>query len=84
MSQFNYPELTVVARYAVPEDRTRFEHTIELAGGALRSVAQAQETVQWVKSLREEADADMVYRRHCHMIVRYELLATQYVSTVPQ
>ncbi len=74
----------MVAWYAVPEDRTRFEHTIELAGGALRSVAQAQETVQWVKPLREEADADMVYRRHCHMTVRYEPLATQYVSTVPQ
>jgi hypothetical protein len=47
----------------VPEDRTRFEHTIQLAGRALLTVAQAQEAVQWVKSLKEEADADMVCRR---------------------
>jgi hypothetical protein len=52
----------------VPEDRTRFEHTIELAGRALQAVAQAKEAVQWVKTLMEEVDADMVHRRIFHSV----------------
>jgi hypothetical protein len=47
----------------VPEDRIRFEHMIQFAGGALLAVAQVQEAVKWVKPLMEEADADMVHRR---------------------
>jgi hypothetical protein len=46
----------------VPEDRIRFEHMIQFAGGALLAVAQVQEAVKWVKPLMEEADADMVHR----------------------
>ena len=52
----------------MPEDRTRFEHTIELAGRALQAVAQAKEAVQWVKTLMEEVDADMVHRRIFHTL----------------
>jgi hypothetical protein len=63
-----YSELTVRAQYTVPEDRTRFEHTIELAGRALQAVAQAKEAVQWVKTLMEEVDADMVHRRIFHSV----------------
>jgi hypothetical protein len=47
----------------VLENRIRFEHTIQLAAGALLLIAQAQEAMQWVKPLMEEADADMVHRR---------------------
>jgi hypothetical protein len=47
----------------VPEDRIRFEHMIQFAGGALLAVAQVQEAVKWVKPLMEKAYADMVHRR---------------------
>ena len=33
----------VQPRYTVPEDRTRFEHTIELAGRALQAISHAKE-----------------------------------------
>jgi hypothetical protein len=42
------PELTVLARYAMLENRIRLEHTIQLVAGVPLAVAQAQETMQLV------------------------------------
>jgi hypothetical protein len=43
---FENSHLTALTLHAVPEDRTRFEHMVELAGRPLSVVAQAQEAKQ--------------------------------------
>jgi hypothetical protein len=56
-------ELKELARHAEPEDRARIHRTIKLAGQALLAVAQARNTAERARRMRERADADLADRQ---------------------
>jgi hypothetical protein len=56
-------ELKELACHAEPEERARIHRTIKLAGRALLAVAQARNTAERVRRMREEVDSDLADRQ---------------------